>query len=190
MRTLTVVLAVVGFVLAVHSACAQEKSEPQQIGEAVSALPEDLRDDAGVLGYRGAELVTLRPAVNGMLCLADDPSDDRLHVACYHESLEPFMARGRQLRDEGKTRAEVQEARLAEIEAGTLPVPERWAALYTLTGGTFDPQSNTITGGRGNYVIYVPYATQATLGISEQPSRDRPWLMNPGTPWAHVMIGG
>ena len=190
MRTIAFAVALPGLALVVHVACAQDKSEEQQIAEAVSALPDNMRDGAGVLGYRGTALVTLREAANGMICLADDPSDDRLHVACYHVSLEPFMARGRELRDQGKTRAEVQDARLAEIEAGTLPVPERWAALYTLTGGTFDPASNTITGGRGNYVIYVPYATEATLGISEQPSRDRPWLMNPGTPWAHVMIGG
>ncbi len=189
MRSVALFLVLPGFTITAHPACAQPQPEIQQIAEAVSALPDNMRDGARVLGYRGTALVTLREGTNGMVCLADDPADDRLHVACYHESLEPFMARGRELRAEGKSRDEVQRLRLAEIEAGALRVPERWAALYTLTGGTFDADAGTIAGGRGNSVIYVPYATAATLGISEQPARDRPWLMNPGTPWAHVMIG-
>jgi len=190
MRTFALLLALPGLALTAQTACAQDKAAAQQIAEAVSALPADMRAGARVLGYSGAAVVTLRDGSNGMICLADEPGDDRLHVACYHESLEPFMARGRELRAEGKSREEVQQMRLAEIEAGTLPLPERWAALYTLTGGTFDADAGAIVGGRGNSVIYVPYATAATLGISEQPARDRPWLMAPGTPWAHVMIGG
>jgi hypothetical protein len=34
-------------------------------------------------------------------CLASDPAVARFHVACYHHSLEPFMACGRALREQG-----------------------------------------------------------------------------------------
>ena len=37
-------------------------------------------------------------------------------------------------------------------------------------------------------VIYLPFATRESSGISEQPAADRPWLMFPGKPWAHVML--
>ena len=52
---------------------------PQQVAGAVLALPEKMRDGAGVMGYKTAgKLELLRPAKNGMLCLADDPAEKRV----------------------------------------------------------------------------------------------------------------
>ena len=168
---------------------AQEKPAARQIAEAIAAMPAPMREGAKVLGYRNGALVMLRDGSNGMICLADNPAQEGLNVACYHDSLEPFMARGRALRAEGKNRAEVIEMRGREIAAGTLPMPDNWAALYTLAGGddAFDAETGEISGG-GNYVLYVPYATEETLGISTRPAANRPWLMSAGEPWAHIMI--
>ncbi|HKP28651.1 MAG TPA: hypothetical protein VJU15_04585, partial [Gemmatimonadales bacterium] len=81
---------------------AQLPTSDQQIAAAVLALPESMRTSAAVLGYRTAGALTeLRKGSNGMTCLADDPESPAFHVACYHESLEPFMARGRALRAQG-----------------------------------------------------------------------------------------
>ena len=69
----------------------------EQITAAVLALPEAMRDDAGVMGYKTVgKLEQLRPSKNGMLCLADDPADKGFHVSCYHDGMDPFMARGRE----------------------------------------------------------------------------------------------
>ena len=186
------------FVLAGLVACAtaatpQGKSPERQVAEAVTPLPGPLQDGATVYGYRGGELGTLRAGDNTMICLADDPSDDRWHVACYHESLDPFMAKGRALRAQGtKERATIDALREAAIRSGQLKMPERAAALYSLTGaeGSFDPASGTVSGASALYVIYVPYATEQTIGISTEPSSERPWLMLPGKAWAHIMISG
>ncbi len=175
-------------------ACAQDVSVEHQIAEAVAPLPEPMRAGATVLSYRGGRtLVTIRQGSNGMICLADRPGDDRWHVACYHKDLEPFMARGRELRAQGITeRAAIDSARLAEIQSGALCMPERPTALHSLSGplGSFDHQTGTVSGVRGLHVVYTPYATEETLGYSIEPSRERPWLMYPGKPWAHVMISG
>ncbi len=170
-------------------ACAQERPVEELVAEAVSPLPEPLRAGAEVRAYREGRLVTIREG-SGLICLADDPAAERWHVACYHESLEPFMARGRELRAEGKEQAEIAEIRRAEIASGKLDFPDHPAALYSLTGadGSFDPATGAASGASGLYVIYLPYATEATTGISSKPSRERPWLMFPGEPWAHVMI--
>src|ERR1044072_1343532 len=78
---------------------AQLPTSDQQVAASVLALPESMRAGATVLGYRSAGALTeLRKGSNGMTCLADDPESPAFHVACYHESLEPFMARGRALR--------------------------------------------------------------------------------------------
>ena len=173
------------------AAVAQQASEVQLIAEAVSALPEAMRAGAEVRLFRNGELIMARSGSNGLICLGNDPDDERWHVACYHESLEPFMARGRQLRAQGMTeRAVIDSLRRAEIESGKLEFPAGPAALYSLTGrtGSFDSETGEAEGAAVLFVLYVPYGTEASTGISTVPSRTRPWLMAPGKPWAHVMI--
>ncbi len=166
--------------------------EAQQVASAVLPLPVELQAGATILGYReaSAPLVTLRQGDNGMICLADDPTAAAFHVACYHESLEPFMARGRALRAAGITGEGVDSVRYAEVDAGTLPLPRTPAALWQLTGppGSFDATANTVADARPLYVIYMPFATTATTGVPSVPALGTPWLMLPGTPKAHIMF--
>jgi hypothetical protein len=163
-------------------------SKEQQVAAAVLPLPVELRSTARVFGY-GADggLTTLREG-KGMTCLASNPKMERFHVACYHESLEPFMARGRALRAQGVKDPEVDSVRFREAKAGKLVLPNGPAALFSLTGGSFDAKTNTAPGARSLYVVYIPYATALTTGISERPSSSGPWLMFPGTPKAHIMF--
>ena len=90
-----VVAAVVAPALPGFRALAQDKPDARQIADAVSPLPEPMREGATVMGYRGHDLVVLRNGTNGMICLADDPAREGFHTSCYHSSLEPFMDRGR-----------------------------------------------------------------------------------------------
>ncbi len=169
-------------------ACAQESPAAEQIAAAVSPLPESMREGAAVLGYRRGRLVSLREGTNGMICLADDPAQEGFHAACYHEDLEPFMARGRALRAEGRERDAIDSIRQAEIEAGTLSMPGEPRALYSLSSKlAFDPAVGSAPESSGLYVIYMPYATEQSTGITATPGAG-PWLMFPGKPWAHLMI--
>jgi hypothetical protein len=163
----------------------------QQIAAAVSAAPREMRDGATVLGYLAdRRFVTLREGTNDLICLASDPAGSRFHVACYHRSLEPFMARGRALRAQGVHGDAVDSARFREIAAGQLKMPPQPAALYTLTGppGSFDPSTGQAAGARPLYVVYIPFATSASTGLSASPVRGAPWVMFPGTPKAHIMF--
>ena len=182
--------------IATGSVTAQSTDIPtsdQQIAAATSAAPQPMQEGAAVLGYNSdGELVTLREGSNEIICLADDPEDNRFHVACYYSDLEPFMERGRELSAEGYSSAEVREIREQEIEDGTLPMPEKPMSLYSLTGGAdaWDYSTHTLLSARPLYVVYVPYATVETTGISTAPaSEGAPWLMDPGKPYAHIMIG-
>ena len=161
----------------------------EQITAAVLPLPADARASATVLGY-GADgkLTTLRKGTGSMTCLARDPKAPQFHVACYHDSMEPFMARGRELRASGVTGTQVDSVRFREAKAGTLKLPTHPASLYSLTGGNFDPATKTAPGARWLYVVYIPYATTATTGLSDKPQNDAPWIMFPGTPKAHIMF--
>ena len=87
------------------------------ISSALLPLPEAYRDGATVLGYGEDGMVSVvREGNNGMYCLADKPGDERFQAVCYHESLEPFMARGRELRAQGVTGRAVLEKRHEEVD--------------------------------------------------------------------------
>lgn len=164
------------------------QTKDEQIAAAVLAAPEDRREQATVLGYVEGALTTLREGSNDLICLADDPSDDRFSVACYHQSLEPFMARGRELSAQGITGKERKMTRFKEIESGELAMPREGRMLYVLSGDGYDATRGEVTNGALRWVIYVPFATAEGTGMSTTPVRGAPWLMEAGTAGAHVMI--
>ena len=186
------------FALTVPSALlAQAPTIPpasEQIAAAVLPLPKEMQAGATVMGYKsGTKLETLRAGNNGMICLALYVTRPDFHVACYHHSLEPFMARGRELRDNGVKGTMVDSVRFKEIAEGKLKMPKA-GALYSLTAGkkeAWDPAKGTVTGASPLSVVYMPFATPDETGISGQPKRtSEPWLMFPGTAKAHIMLVG
>ncbi len=65
------------------------------------------------------------------------------------------------------------------------------ASLYSLsaqTASAFDAATGAVTGARPLHVVYIPGATARTTGLSVTPQQGTPWLMNPGTPKAHIMF--
>lgn len=193
MRTLSLIATfAVVFAAALTSVVqAQTLTRAQQIKAAISPAPLELQEGASVLGYdENGKLVTLRKGTNDLTCLADDPTDERFHVACYFNSLEPFMKRGRDLRAQGKSRESVEKIRENEARQGVLKMPKDPAALYSYTGAkdAFDPETGAVSEAAKLYVIYMPYATEQSTGISTTPAQGTPWLMAPGKPWAHIML--
>jgi hypothetical protein len=160
-----------------------------QIAGAVLAAPAELREGAAVIGYSAqGEQVKIREGKNEMVCLATDPAKATFNVACYHKDLEPFMARGRELLAQKVTGAKRTEQRFKEIEEGKLPLPREPRTLYVLTGKSFDAATGKVEDSYLRWVIYVPYATPQSTGLSTKASDGAPWLMAPGTAGAHIMI--
>jgi hypothetical protein len=164
-------------------------TESQQIASALTALPAEFRESARVLGYRtgSKELVPIREGTGQFTCLATSP-DQPFHVACYQNSMEPFMLRGRQLRAQGVKDPQVDTVRFAEVKSGKIVMPKQPAAMYQLFGGTFDAATGNVTGARPLFVIYIPGATPASTGLSDKPAEGTPWIMFAGTPKAHIML--
>jgi hypothetical protein len=158
-----------------------------QIASSILAAPKERRADARVLGFNSdGKVVTLRKGTNDLICLADDPAEKGFSVACYHKDLEPFMARGRELaaKYKGKERHEV---RWKEVQDGKVAMPKDARMLYVMTGKGFDAAKGEITDAYLRWVVYVPYATPESTGLTTTPGT-APWLMYPGTPGAHIMI--
>ncbi|MBK8291651.1 MAG: hypothetical protein IPK96_12685 [Flammeovirgaceae bacterium] len=171
---------------------AQTPSAEIQIKTAVLAAPEDKRAAAMVYGYDAkGEFVVLRKGTNEMICIADNPNQAGLSVSCYHKDLEPFMARGRALKDEGKSFQEIFDMREAEAKSGKLVMPKQACNLqvYSAKAEDYNATTGEVAKGSFRYVVYIPWATAASTGLPIKPEAPgMPWIMDPGTHRAHIMI--
>ncbi len=105
------------FLLPVTACAQQSMSSAQQIALAILPLPKAFRNDATVMGYDAkGKFVVLRKGTGAMTCLMSDPKSPTFNPACYQNSMEPFMARGRELRGQGVKN--VDSVRFAEVAAG------------------------------------------------------------------------
>lgn len=160
-----------------------------QIVGALLAGPKEMREGAAVYAYdESGELFLAREGNNELVCLASPPQDEAFKASCYHRDLEPFMARGRELKKEGVSGEAYHTVRYREIEAGELPMARAPRTLHVLTGDQFDPETGTVQNPYRRWVVYIPFATAASTGLSDQPNPDGPWLMFAGTAGAHIMI--
>lgn len=182
--------------LAISLATAQQQekealSKELQIKIAVLAAPAEFRDSATVYGYdEEHNFVTLRQGSNGYICLAPNYKEAALYAYCYPVSLEPFMARGRELIAEGK-RKERDKIREEEFKAGKLAIPQMPSMLYGYYGSyqQLDKETGEIADAKRRYVIYMPYAKASDMGLSSKPNNlGMPWLMDEGSYKAHIMI--
>jgi len=163
-----------------------------QIKLALLAAPDDKKEGATVYGYSSnKELILLRKGTNELICLSDDPAEPGFSVACYHRDLDAFMKRGRDLRKAGKSQEEVFNTREQEVKEGKLIMPKMPTSLfvYSAKAKDYDSIKAEVKNGYLRSVIYIPYATSESTGLPLKPEAPgMPWLMNPGTHGAHIMI--
>ena len=192
MSRITLIVLSVGILSLGSIVSAQSESIEAQISGALAAAPEDRREGATVMGYSAeGTLTTLREGSNELICLADEPGDERFHVSCYHRSLEPYMVRGRALKAEGLDGTERLRIRHEEADAGTLEMPSSPAGLNNLGGPIeiFDPVTGKVDGGNWVWSIYIPYAGEESTGLPTTPQiPGAPWIMRPGTASSHIMV--
>ena len=186
-----------GLILSMFSACAQKEKvdvmpEDIQIKTALLAAPEGKKEAAMVYGYdEDGKIIVLREGTNDLVCMADNPHNKGIQVSCYFKELDPFMKRGRDLKAAGKSTKELLEIRSAEIAEGTIKMPDAGMLyVYFGTEETYDKTKATLGDGQFRYVVYTPFATAESTGLPLKPhAKGMPWLMDPGTPRAHIMIG-
>ena len=163
-----------------------------QIKTAVMAAPANKQSGVAVYGYSDKnEFILLRKGTNELICLADDPAQKGLSVSCYHRDLEPFMKRGRELKKEGKKSAEIVEIREREAKAKTLTMPAHPSSLfvYSAKDENYNPATGDVKDGYLRSVVYIANATAESTGLPLKPEAPgMPWIMDPGTHRAHIMI--
>ena len=187
-----IILSSIALLIATVNAQTKVPSKEYQINSAIQAAPKEKRADVTVLGYNSkGDIVVLKKGTNELVCLADNPFDKSFSVACYHKDLEPFMARGRVLKKEGKTHQEKMDIREKEVKMGTLKMPDHPTTLYILSGKNahYDAATKKVVNGNYRWVVYIPWATAKSTGLPTYPMvPGGPWIMYPGTHTAHIMI--
>ena len=166
----------------------KKQTKEWQIKTAVLAAPEKFRDDAMVYGYdENGKFSILRKGTNHYICLADDPNQEGFQAAAYHKDLDPFMQRGRELKAQGKSFQERFDIREEEVKSGKLKMPDK-TTLFVLHGSV-NEQTNEVEDQYLRYVVYIPYATEESTGLpAAAMGKGHPWIMDPGTHRAHIMI--
>jgi hypothetical protein len=178
-----------------HGIAQSEQILPAEIQLKTATLPapEMEKDMAMVYGYNSnGDFVVLREGSNNLVCIADDPNRKGISVSCYSKKLEPFMKRGRELAAEGKGVKEKREIRGMEVAKGLLEMPKEPSMTYIYYGSeeAYDTKTGELKDGQFRYVIYTPFATTKSTGLPDKPhAKGMPWLMDPGTFRAHIMVG-
>ncbi len=183
---LTRSLAAAATLLVVASLATAEQLAAQgdAVALAVSMLNEGDRGSAKVIQDQGGEWVTLRDGSGAFVCIADTPGDDSFRATCYHKSLDPYMARGRELAAQGVERGENISTRVAEIASGKIKMPTMGTLIQVNAPGDW---SGDAAAANRRTVLYVPGATAEEVGLPTGRS-DGPWFM--ASPVAHIMISG
>lgn len=155
---------------------AQEVPVASQVKLAVAAAPAELRDGATVYGHSAkGDLVVIRKGSNDLVCIADDAEQSGLNVSCYHQDLEPFMKRGRELKAQGKSFQEIFDLREREVKEGKLTMPKDPSSLYVFTAaeGQFDKATGEVTKGYPLCDIHsLRYCAKHRLAADAKRSRD------------------
>jgi len=162
------------------------QSDQALIAQAVLPLPEDLRADATVYRYDAetGERIVLRQGSNQVECR---PKDEEGFTRCSPTANASRSDLSAKLRAQDMLDDDI-DATLVSAEARGLIKPRVFGALsYRLYD---EPDRIQLL-----WIISVPNATPEQLGMPTGSQRDNslagrgtPWMMNPGTSGAHLMI--
>jgi len=61
--------------------------------------------------------------------------------------------------------------------------------VYSAAEENYNAATGEVAKGSFRYVVYIPWATAESTGLPAKPEAPgMPWIMNPGTHRAHIMI--
>ena len=178
---MTTTRAVCACLLLITPAIAGAQSDDELIAEALSPLPEYLRDGATVTSRDdNGDRRVLQEGTSGLSCSPDGPGPGFL-VSCIDDSSGPVLQEFRRHLALGRSPREAMDAVTTAARRGTVATATPGGMIWILSGASRSdlvPMVGTL----------VPFATGESTGLPEEPTPNRAWLMCPGTPRAHIMV--
>jgi hypothetical protein len=163
------------------NALAQKPNDP--VAKALSALPANLRDGAGVIKWKpDFTYETLKKGTNHLVCYdrSGFPEQQPFSIEC--TSIANLDRAAQNLKFEAMGDRVKTEAVLDAAEnGGTRVKPEYGSMWYHLEGLDREHARPLLT-------IAMPGATTQSTGQPDHPKQGGAWIMNAGTTRAHIMM--
>jgi hypothetical protein len=173
-------------------------ADSSEIALAVSAAPPEVTDRATVYAVRDGAVLTLRHGSNGVACMvARDLHQGGLYPICFNaEGVRTVMQRELmqvRLRSLGATEDSVDRAVTAAYARGELTAPRELALAYMMSPRQVLFSSPGAAGRRvGSWhphlMFYVPGATPAKFGLTQEGAGEPISVGSPGTPQAEMIV--
>ncbi len=173
--------ATLAFSLLLVPALAAAQSDADLVEEATLPLPAQLKNGAAVVTDADGRRRVVREGGTALTCSPDGPAPG-FSVSCINGSTGNVIAAYTGHLARGASIREAWDLVNAAIAAGTLTTATPGTLIF-IQSGPSRAESAHLT------VTLVPYATAESTGLPIEPTPDRAWLMCPGTPRAHIMIG-
>lgn len=170
--------------------------EEREVALALSAAPRHVADKAAVYVLRRGGYARVRQGTNGFTCLVTRGHPLSLYPLCHDpegsETIVPVSLRTAELREQGKSRAEIERDIADGFRRGTFRAPRRAGLAYMLsTEGRFEnPQGGRMTGWAPHIMFYAPYVRAEDVGAIEEGSfvRRLPTMAGPGEPHGYIVV--
>lgn len=168
----------------------------REVALALSAAPRHVADSAAVYVLQRGGYVREREGTNGFTCLVTRGHPLSLYPMCYDaegtETIVPVSLRAAELREQGKSRDEINREIAEAFRRGTFRAPRRAGVAYMLsTEGRFeDPASGRLTGWPPHVMFYAPYVRKEDVGAIEEGPwvRRLPTMAEEGEPHAFIVV--
>lgn len=168
-------------------------------------LPEareiELARSAGLPAWTGeATIYTLRrggfqiarQGSNGFTCMVQRDQPDTLEPICYDPegtaTILPRTLREAQLREQGKTEAEVAADTQERFRTGEYRAPRRTGIAYMLSKENRVFNGEKVIWFPPHLMFYAPYAKSADIGAAPQHMPQSPLVLFEGDPHAYIIV--
>lgn len=166
---------------------------------AARALPAGMVSGATLIMEKDGKSTTVQKGTNGITCKIGkgDRGNTRnsLAVFCPANSFATSVKQLDALRARSKGKKMDRAAMMAMVKTamkdGTLQMPKPGSVAYAFRGaGDSWGKDPAKIKGHSWQLISEPMETGKDLGLPEKPEGTMPWVMDSGTPFAHIMVMG
>ena len=164
-----------------------------EVALARSAAPPEVSAQATVLVLHRGGFVVAEKGDNGVTCLVDRSDPRALEPHCYDregsETILRIRLREAELREQGRSAADIAADVDEAIRTGRLRLPSRPAMSYMMSAGQVLYDAGRRVGAwKPHLMVYVPYITAADIGVSGNPSIPAATVFDEGKATACIVI--
>ena len=166
-------------------------TEAEEVTLALSALPETLRDGAGVhvLGPKGYRRV--RESASGINCLVERSRHDTQEPICWDregsETIMPVTYATAEWRAAGLSVDDVSRRVADGFVKGRFRAPRRGGVAYMMSSENHVFNGERVVKYQPHVMFYAPYLTNADIG-ADRKDPNAPWVLNEGSPHAYIIV--